>query len=86
MRIDIRHYEVMKKPILSAFKGQYEGRVRRGISELSVLTPCPCIVTAYWIGEALGWPIEVRQAIETYKEAYGYTEIEGKPEGTPEGL
>ena len=52
---------------------------------LSIADPykVPCIIIAYWCGEAAGWPDYLKKSVDSLVKFYGYTEIKNKPEGCP---
>lgn len=83
MTIDIEKFEASKFLVINYFEGKGGRQVRRCISMGAQISGVPCIVVAYWIGNHAGWPQEAIDAIKSLIEFYGYTDITGKPEGSP---
>lgn len=53
------------------------------ISIMAQSSACPCIIVAYWIGEVLDWPEDIKKSVDRLIEFYGYTELLNKPKGSP---
>lgn len=83
MTVDIEKYEASKKHVLNYFEAKGSRRIQHTISMGAQMYGVPCIVIAYWLGEYCGWPEETTNAIARLIEFYGYSEITGKPEGSP---
>lgn len=84
MIIDLDLYAVNKRFVQEWFEKNKESYdLGYCISNLAIMTMCPVIVIAYWIGDLTGWPPEVITKIERLKEFYGYTHISNKPPGSP---
>lgn len=82
MRIDISIYEAQKSAALDYFNSK--GRdVHKTISHMASYRFVPCIATAYWLGPETQWSPEVLMAIQMFVDFYGYTQVDGKPEGAP---
>lgn len=83
MQIDLSSYEASKKVIVSWLSSRKNRDLMYNISMASVITSCPCIVVAYFAGEAFGWTEELDTYIKSLIKFYGYTSIVNKPEGLP---
>jgi len=83
MTIDIERFSASKHIIINYYEGKGGRDARKSISMGASMTHVPCIVVAYWIGDHAGWPPEVIKTIKGLIEFYGYTEIQGKPVGSP---
>lgn len=84
MTIDLDRYIVNKDFIQQYYCEHKEENIVRMISKLSNITLCPCIVVAYWVGDASNWPQEVIDCIKRLKVFYRYDEVLNKPKGSPE--
>ncbi len=58
-------------------------RGRNRILEICDPFKVPCIVVAYWCGEAAGWPDYLKRSVDSLVKWYGYTEIKNKPLNCP---
>jgi hypothetical protein len=83
MYIDVGAYTASKKTIINWLSTRDRKELRNDMSMIAVITSCPCIVVAYYTGEAFGWPEEVVAYIKRLIDFYGYDEIANKPEGSP---
>jgi hypothetical protein len=86
MKIDIESYKVSKGYIQTLYLNNVHKNEPLGltISMLSAIPPyVPCIVVAFWIGEACNWHPDVIECIKRLKEFYGYEDIANKPDGSP---
>lgn len=83
MHIDLGAYEGSKNLIVNWLSGRDPKDLMHNISKIAVSTHCPCIVVAYFAGDALGWTEELVKHIKSLIEFYGYSEIANKPEGSP---
>lgn len=81
--MDINKYTANKEFIVTLLTKNPPDDVVRFIAEMSSATMCPCIATAYWVGEALNWPEVVTDHIKSLTKFYNYAEIVGKPQGSP---
>jgi hypothetical protein len=81
MIVDINLYIGSKSFILSWHRRK--GNIDKTISMMPSVTFVPCIAVAIWIGEHDGWTPEIVSRIESIIAFYGYTKINGKPEGCP---
>lgn len=84
MTIDIGKFTASKLTILNYFEGASGGDVQKTVSMGAQITGVPCIVIAFWLGERIGWTVEILETISRLINFYGYTEILGKPTGAPE--
>lgn len=80
---DLDTYKVQKPHAQRWFLEKGNGDVDRSISTIAIMTSCPCIVTAYWIGEVNGWSPEVKEAIDRLMDFYGYEKILNIPDSCP---
>lgn len=83
MNVDISRYEASKPTVLNYFNGPGNKDVKRTVSIMAAATSVPCIVIAYWLGPETNWHPDVLRSIKSLTDFYGYTEIKGKPEGSP---
>ena len=84
MHIDIPTYDASKKTVLNWFDTKGQKDVQYTIGLMSGVAFVPCIVVAYWLGEHTKWQDPAcEKAIIRLIDFYGYTEITGKPEGSP---
>ncbi len=84
MRIDIQTFDASKRTVLNWFDTKGGQDVKRTISMMAGVTFVPCIVIAYWLGEHTKWQdSQCEKSIKSLIGFYGYTEIQGKPEGSP---
>lgn len=84
MRMNIDSYKVNKAFVQKWYEDNKDKmEIGMIISSLACSTMCPCVVIAYWVGESANWPKEVIETIERLTKFYGYSEIVGKPEGSP---
>lgn len=82
VKIDLSRYEASKKYAQDMITTRYKDDIPRGIAMIASVTHCPAIVVAYYCGEVVGWDA-VAGTIKSLVDFYGYSEIEGKPEGAP---
>lgn len=82
MIVDINKYIINKKFIQEWFLENGE-EMGLSVSIMANSTMVPCVVCAFWIGEAAGWPTEMKSKIERLVKFYGYTEIIGVPDTCP---
>lgn len=83
MQIDLETYSASKRVIINWLSGRNPKDLLGNISMIATSTHCPCIVVAYFAGEAFGWTEELAQYIRRLIDFYGYDEITNKPEGSP---
>jgi hypothetical protein len=83
MHIDVGAYEASKRTIVNWLSNRDPKDRSADISMIAVTTGCPCIVVAYYAGEAFGWTEEIKKYIQKLVDFYGYTDISNKPEGSP---
>lgn len=86
MRIDLQIYKINREFVHKWFLEKGNGDISRSISILAIVTGCPCIVIAYWLGEITNWPSDVIYSIQALKQFYGYSEILNTPTNTPSEL
>lgn len=53
------------------------------VAIISSISPIPCIVIAYWLGELLGYPDDLKAKVEMLTKYYEYKQILGKPIDCP---
>lgn len=82
MYIDIGKYENSKSLAIDWFE-THSKDVNNTISTFASFTSIPCIVIAMWIGEHTNWNEESTKAVVRLQDFYGYTQIDGKPKGSP---
>jgi hypothetical protein len=80
---DLNVYKIQKSHAQRWFLNKGNGDIDKAISALAIITSCPCIVVAYWIGEVAGWPPEVKEAIDRFKKFYHYEKILNIPDSCP---
>lgn len=84
MVIDIGKYKINKKYIQDwYFRNKDDKDIGRMIATLACATMCPCIVVAFWVGEASNWRPETIVCIQRLIKFYGYTGVLNKPESSP---
>lgn len=83
MYIDLETYSASKRAVITWLSTRNREDLLSDISMASTFTFCPCIVVAYYAGEAFGFTEGLKKYIENLKDFYGYTEILNKPEGSP---
>jgi len=86
MRLDVGLYKVSKEIGQKWYLEKGHKDQMSAISNLSLLTGVPCIVSAIWIGEIENWSPFFINSIVGLIKFYGYTEILGIPEGFPYDL
>jgi hypothetical protein len=82
MYIDISVFSG-RKPLVIDWYEKNGKDVNRTVSMMSGVTSVPCIAIAYWLGEHTNWDPLTIAAVKRLTEFYKYTEIDGKPEGSP---
>ena len=84
MHIDIPTFDAQKKIVLDWFDTKGSKDVQRTVGMMAGVTFVPCIVIAYWLGEYTKWQDpQCEKSIRVLIDFYGYTNITGKPEGSP---
>lgn len=83
MVIDLTKYELRKPFILKWLESDNKKDLTTLISTMAASTLIPCIVLAFWAGEATGWPPEIIDMINRLIDFYDYSDIVGKPENSP---
>jgi hypothetical protein len=83
MYIDVNAYIESKNTIVNWLAIREQKDLIINISMIAVITSCPCVVVAYYAGEAFGWSTEVVKYIARLIEFYGYDQIDNKPLGGP---
>lgn len=83
MTVDIELYSLNKDFCIRWFKEKGHGDIKRCIGMLASMTFVPCIVVAYWLGEATDWHPDAVSSIKNLIDFYGYTNILNKPPGAP---
>lgn len=63
--------------------GQKGVTITQAISFISVCTHVPVIVVSFFVGEHLGWPVEILDNIKLLVKDYSYENLEGVPESYP---
>ena len=82
MFVDLNVYKINKLAAQRLFLSKDHGNIDKAISTIAIVTGCPCIVVAYWLGEIAGWET-VEQQIKTLKQFYGYIGIINAPPDCP---
>lgn len=80
---DLDTYKIQKAHAQRWFLNKGDGDINRSISNLAIMTSCPCIVVTYWIGEVAGWPLEIKEAIDCLMKFYHYEKILNIPDSCP---
>lgn len=83
MYVDVGAYDASKKAIVNWLSTRDQKDLISNVSMIAVITSCPCIVVAYYAGEAFGWSDELIRYAKRLIEFYGYDTILNKPEGSP---
>lgn len=81
--MNLNDYLHLKKDIQKLFLVQNGKDVVRNYTMVSVCCHIPTIVCAFFVGEMLGWPLELLKNIEHLKSDYSYKEILGIPNSYP---
>lgn len=87
MRVDLNKYVINRKFAQDFYKAKsniYDLGI--AISLLATITGCPCVVIAFYLGEDIGFSIELVGIISRLGKFYGYTEFIGAPESYYEAL
>lgn len=84
MELNIDSYKLNKRFVLQWYeKNKKDYSPGQAVSVLAVSTMVPCIVIAYWIGEATDWHPEIIHSIQSLMKFYDYSGILNKPPGAP---
>jgi len=86
IKIDISVYERQRKPVQDFLINQARGDAGYAISSLASSAMIPCIVSACFIGEKVGFDEKLTNTIKGLIKFYGYTEILNGPENLPKDL
>lgn len=84
MHIDISSYEASKHTVINWYETKSGKDIRTTVAMMAGATFVPCIVIAYWLGDYTEWKDPTAEKmIKSLIDFYGYTKIDGKPEGSP---
>ena len=83
MTIDLATYDVNKTFCINWFNTKGGKDIKRSVGQLASMTFVPCIVIAYWLGEATEWHPDAISSIKSLIDFYGYTDIQNKPPNAP---
>lgn len=83
MYVDLDAYAASKKAIVNWLSTRNQKDLISNLSMVAAITHCPCIVAAYFAGEAFGWNEDLIKYVKMLTAFYGYTEILNKPKDSP---
>lgn len=83
MRLNMNTYKINKEIAKKWYMQNGYKDYKNAISNITLLTGVPCIVSAIWVGEIENWPEDVVRSIIKLKEFYGYEEVSNTPIGCP---